>query len=101
MSISAELAALLTTHEKRILHNTYTRADFSYHNIKQSLHNMWAKIYVLDGSVERTASIKRIHECLANLEKRVAENEQKKYLNYYARPAGLGSGVGKGLLIGN
>ncbi|KAJ8923154.1 hypothetical protein NQ315_001708 [Exocentrus adspersus] len=85
MSIGVELAALLSSCERNILQSTYTKADFSYHNIKQSLHNMWAKIYVLEASEQRSSSIKKIHECLEKLEKRVAENEQKKYSSYYAR----------------
>ncbi|KAJ8972023.1 hypothetical protein NQ314_000405 [Rhamnusium bicolor] len=98
MPIHTDLSRLISAYEKSIPQTTITKADFSYHNMKQSLHNMWAKIYVLEKSEQRTTSIKKIHECLANLEKRVNENEQKKYLNYYVHRTRLSNKMEKRML---
>ncbi|KAJ8986127.1 hypothetical protein NQ317_005597 [Molorchus minor] len=80
-----DVSGVLKVFEDRILTNRYTKTDFDYHNIKQSLHNMWARIYHLEGSEERTTAIKKILECLTSLERNANENGQMKYMDYYAR----------------
>ncbi|KAJ8957389.1 hypothetical protein NQ318_004869 [Aromia moschata] len=85
MAFHPEMTTILRGYEKLVVLDTFTKADFRYHSTKQSLHNMWAKMYDLEGSEERSASIRKINECLVNLERRVDENEKRKYLNYYSR----------------
>ncbi|KAG5874164.1 hypothetical protein JTB14_032162 [Gonioctena quinquepunctata] len=84
-----DLTALLQIHKDTILNGTFTKSDFSYHNTKQSLHNMWAKIYPMDKSQYRTMLTKSILECLFDLDKKAETNEGKKYQKYYASSAGI------------
>jgi len=76
----------LESYESQISTSHDTKADVSYHKMKQSLHNLWSTVYSSEGSDSRTANIKKIQECLSNLDRKVTENEQKKYQLYYGKP---------------
>lgn len=82
----------LESYESQISTTSDTKSDVSYHMMKQSLHNMWSAVYSSDTSDSRTANIKKIQSCLTNLERKVTENEQKKYQRYYGKPERVGLG---------
>ncbi|XP_060522865.1 uncharacterized protein LOC132699901 isoform X2 [Cylas formicarius] len=86
----------LESYESQISNTNDTKSDVSYHRMKQSLHNMWSTVYSTDNSGTRTANIKRIQECLSNLERKVTKNEQKKYMNYYSGHAGFEGASNRG-----
>lgn len=82
----------LESYESQISTTNDTKSDVSYHRMKQSLHNMWSTVYSSENSDSRTNNIKKIQTCLSNLEKKVTENEQKKYQMYYGKPQNFGRG---------
>lgn len=84
MAVCRDLFSLINIYEGQIQCSTFTKSDISYHNTKQSLHNMWSKIYSMKTSTEKTALIGRIQQCLNKLERTAEKNEKRKYLNYYS-----------------
>ncbi|VEN47269.1 unnamed protein product [Callosobruchus maculatus] len=78
-----DLFALLKSYELKIQQCDFTKSDHSYHDIKQSLHNIWAKIYSLEKSEDQMDLTRRIVGCLTDLDRKTQENEKKKYQNYY------------------
>ncbi|KAH1025438.1 hypothetical protein HUJ05_010167 [Dendroctonus ponderosae] len=82
----AKILNRLESYEAQISSSHDTKSDVSYHMMKQSLHNIWSSIYSTESSDSRTASIKKVQECLSTLERKVTENEQKKYQLYYGKP---------------
>lgn len=88
MAALADLSPLLDALDYRIQTCSFTKSDGQYHKTKQSLHNMWAKVYASEKKVDKVAFTDRIVGCLSDLEKKTAENELKKYQQYYdIRPA--------------
>ncbi|CAG9773756.1 unnamed protein product [Ceutorhynchus assimilis] len=75
----------LESYESQIASSPDTKSSVSYHMMKQSLHNMWSAVYSTESCDSRTANIKKIQECLSSLERKVTENEQKKYQLYYGK----------------
>jgi len=79
----------LESYEAQISNSMDTKSDVSYHMMKQSLHNIWSAIYASESSDSRSTNIKKCQECLTNLEKKVTENDQKKYQLYYGKSQGI------------
>lgn len=64
------------------------KSDIGYHSTRNSLHGVWTQLYLsVDPNKEK---MEEVNASLAKLEEKAAENEQKKYLNYYVRKSGQG-----------
>lgn len=83
MAVYAAFSTMVNIYERQIQDSNFTKSDAEYHNIKQSLHNIWSKIYTLETSSEKTALTEKIQKCLAGLDKTAEKNEKKKYQKYY------------------
>jgi len=79
----------LESYEAQISNSADTKSDMSYHLMKQSLHNIWSAIYSSENSDSKATNIKKCQECLSHLERKVVENEQKKYQLYYGKNQGV------------
>lgn len=85
MATTESISHLLESYETKISKNDFTKSDVFYHNTKQTLHNMWAKLYPLETSEQRTLLTKKIMTCLEQLDRAAERNEQKKYEKYYSK----------------
>lgn len=71
--------------EEQINQRDYTKSDFKYHNLKVSLHALWAEIHATSNNTRPhdREIVQKIQACLENLEKSAMESEQRKYRQYY------------------
>lgn len=84
MALRDDFFALINHYERQIERNSFTKSDVIYHNTKQTLHNLWSKVYSLKASTEKTRLIEKIRQCLFDLERTAEKNEKTKYINYYS-----------------
>lgn len=83
MAVKEHFFALVDTYERQIHSSTFTKSDAKYHITKQSLHNIWAKVYGLGVSNETKVLTEKIKQCLVHLDRATEQNEKRKYQNYY------------------
>lgn len=77
-----KIAKILRTCEKQTEELTGGKSDFSYHNTRNSLHNIWTLVYE-SGDKNNTETLEKINACLRKLDEKVQQNERKKYREKY------------------